>query len=128
MVSSKGVKVDSMKQRAMVMLFGLGVAVAGFLSVGLVNAADRGSDLGEPVVVSPSPSASAAASPDRSQSPSPDRSQSGDAAGTPQKTESKRPTPRKTKAEPVKPPSPRPGGVGDDDDDDDDGGDDDDDD
>ncbi|MDP4511063.1 hypothetical protein [Nonomuraea turcica] len=114
-----------MKQRAMVMLFGLGAAVAGILSVGLVNAADRGSDLGEPVVVSPSPSGS----PDRSQSPSPGRSQSGDAAHAPEKTESKRPTPRKTKAEPVKPPSPRPGG-GDDDgsDDDDDGGDDDDDD
>jgi hypothetical protein len=125
MVSSEGGKVDGMKHRAMVVLLVLGAAVAGFLSVGLVRAADDGPDLGEPVVVTPS----AEPSPGPSLSGSTGRATTGDdgegKAGTPEKST---PTPRKIKAEPVKPPSPRPGGGGDDDDDgggDDGGGDDD---
>ncbi|MEW9547375.1 hypothetical protein [Nonomuraea sp. NPDC050783] len=46
-----------MRSRAVVVLLGLGAVVAGLTSVGWVRAADKGSDLGGPIVVSPTPSA-----------------------------------------------------------------------
>ncbi|MFB9204298.1 hypothetical protein ACFFV7_24100 [Nonomuraea spiralis] len=71
-----------------VVLLLVGMTAAGFLSVGWVRAADGGPDLGESVLVSPTPGTSP--------------------GGV-------RPfTTPGTKAEPVKPPSPKPGG-GDDD-------------
>ncbi|MFC5834101.1 hypothetical protein [Nonomuraea insulae] len=110
-----------MKHRGMVIILVLGLAAAGFMSVQLVRAADEGPDLGGPVVVSRSPAASTS-SMGRSAEPSPRAGSTGKSA---EPGEGERPAPRKTKAEPVKPPSPRPGGG---DDDDDGGGDDDDDD
>ncbi|WP_188190484.1 hypothetical protein [Nonomuraea sp. SYSU D8015] len=117
-----------MKHRAMVVLLVLGAAVVGFMSVGWVRAADSGPELGRPVVVTPSPDSP----PTPSRTDPPVSGSSGESTAstpdksTPQKSTADKPTPRKSKAEPVKPPSPRPGGDGDDDDDDD-GGDDDDD-
>lgn len=137
MVSSKGDKVDGMKHRALVVLLVLGAAAAGFMSVGWGRAAG-GPDLGDPVVVSPPPEPASERSPTSSSSarPSPPgpTGNGGESTvgtpdestvGTPDESTPKKstPAPRKTKAEPVKPPSPRPGGGGGDDDDDD-GGDD----
>ncbi|MBB6555157.1 hypothetical protein [Nonomuraea rubra] len=130
-----------MKHRGTVILLGLLVAAAGVMSVELVRAADEELDLGGPVVVSPSssPSAGSASRPvrtgDEGSVPDPVRTGTSEPARTGEASPgaspgagksgepgaSVRPSPRKTKAEPVKPPSPRPGG-GDDDDDDDDGG------
>ncbi|NJP89423.1 hypothetical protein HCN51_08190 [Nonomuraea sp. FMUSA5-5] len=134
-----------MKHRGTVILLALVAAAAGVMTVGLVRAADEELDLGGPVVVSPSSGRGSAARPVRGDDGSPPEQpgragDTGDAepatsakaspkAGPePSKSErpvraEQRPAPRKTKAEPVKPPSPRPGG--DDDDDDDGGGDDD---
>jgi hypothetical protein len=125
MVSSKDIRVDLMKQRAMVILLVLGAAAAGFLSVGLVHAAGGGPDLGGPVVVSPSPGSSLGSGPSDSHTPRPTGDAGESTASTADKSAAK-PTPRKTAAEPVKPPSPRPGGGGGGGDDDDDGGGDDD--
>jgi hypothetical protein len=136
-----------MKHRGTVILLALLVAAAGVVSVGLVQAADEELDLGGPVVVSPSSSPGTGSasrsvrSEDEGSVPDPARTgqagtsepaRAGEASpgaspgavksGEPVRSE--RPAPRKTKAEPVKPPSPRPGG-GDDGDDDDGGGDDD---
>nr|SBO92705.1 syntenic homolog of Saccharomyces cerevisiae YPR104C (FHL1) [Nonomuraea gerenzanensis] len=120
-------------------LLALAVAAAGVMSVELVRAADEELDLGGPVVVSPSSSpGSASASrsvregdagaPEDGATSEPPPQAEASPSATPtvsgEPVRSERPTPRKTKAEPVKPPSPRPGGGGDDDDDDD-GGDDD---
>ncbi|MBF8191894.1 hypothetical protein ITP53_40690 [Nonomuraea sp. K274] len=136
-----------MKHRAMVILLIVGVATAGFIWAGFVRAAEAPPDLGGPIVVTPSPGhgthstpgssspgsdptpGSGEPTPVRSGEPTPARSgeptpaTSTTTAKTLEPTGTARPAPRKTKAEPVKPPSPRPGG--DDDDDDDDGGDDD---
>jgi hypothetical protein len=90
-VSSWRLTIGIMKRRASVVLLLAGMTAAGFLSAGLVRAADDGPDLGESVVVSPSPART---------------------------TTAVRPSMApKTKAEPVKPPSPKPGGGEDDDDD-----------
>jgi hypothetical protein len=127
---------DVMRRRAPLAALLMGVAVAGFLAIGLVQAAGSGPDLGEPVVVSQTPVGSAHAREGRtSEQPatkptsteptsagpnSPKRT-----ASEPARTERPAITPseRTAKVEPVRPPSPRPGGG---DDDDDDGGDDDD--
>ncbi|MFG1702726.1 hypothetical protein ACFLIM_06000 [Nonomuraea sp. M3C6] len=109
-----------MKHRGTMILLVLGVAVAGFMSVGLVRAADDGPDLGEPVVVERVPGERVTSTPASTASPS--ASTGNDGEPSPTKSASERPSPRKTKAEPVKPPSPRPGGGDDDDADDDDGG------
>ncbi|MGN9838361.1 hypothetical protein ACTMTI_09610 [Nonomuraea sp. H19] len=116
-----------MKRGVMVVLLVVGVAAAGVMSMGLVRAADRGPDLGGPVVVSPSPVQEKSGSPVQgSPEPAPSvNDEVGQSAGEPAPENTARPTPRKTKAEPVKPPSPRPGGDGNDDDDDDGDGDDD---
>ncbi|TDD24944.1 hypothetical protein [Nonomuraea diastatica] len=120
-----------MKQRGTVILLVLAAAVAGFMSVGLVQAAEE-PDLGGPVVVTPSPDGHSTSDP-RTSSPTPSGQKTSEPAvsGSPSKSPGPRhsagSTPRKTKAEPVKPPSPRPGGGDDDDDDGDDGGGDDDD-
>ncbi|AQZ66381.1 unnamed protein product [[Actinomadura] parvosata subsp. kistnae] len=126
-------------------LLALVAAAAGVMTVGLVRAADEELDLGGPVVVSPSSGRGSAARPvrgdDGSAPEQPGRAgdtgeaepvssakASPEAGPEPSKSEeparAERPAPRKTKAEPVKPPSPRPGGGddGDDDDDGDDGG------
>ncbi|MEO3798427.1 hypothetical protein [Nonomuraea sp. B1E8] len=119
-----------MKQRGTVILLVLAAAVAGFMSVGLVQAAEE-PDLGGPVVVTPSPDGHRTDDP-RTSDPGPSGQTTSEPAvsGSPSKSPEPRhsvgPTPRRTKAEPVRPPSPRPGG-GDDDDDGDDGDDDDDD-
>ncbi|TDD00636.1 hypothetical protein E1292_28240 [Nonomuraea deserti] len=112
-----------MKQRGTVILLVLAAAVAGFMSVGLVQAAEE-PDLGGPVVVTPSPDGHSTYDP-RTSDPTPSGQKTSRPAvsGSPSKNtprHSAGPTPRRTKAEPVRPPSPRPGG-GDDDDDDDDG-------
>jgi septal ring-binding cell division protein DamX len=122
---------DVMRRRAPLAALLMGVAVAGFLAIGLVQAAGSGPDLGEPVVVSQTPVGSAQSREGRTSEPtsteptsarpsSPKRT-----ATEPAPTERPAITPseRTAKVEPVRPPSPRPGG---DDDDDDDGGDDDD--
>ncbi|NRQ35451.1 hypothetical protein HII36_27005 [Nonomuraea sp. NN258] len=76
-----------MKRPAPLVLLLAGAAVAGFLAIGLASVADSGPTLGEPVVVSGSPG---------------QETPRADPTPTPRKT--------KTKAEPVKPPSPHPGG------------------
>ncbi|WP_345575420.1 hypothetical protein [Nonomuraea rosea] len=127
-----------MKHRGAVILLALGVAAAGFMSMGLVRAAEERPELGGPVVVSSSPKegvstsleegASASPREGASDSPSPRRSEEpepvaeSDEPGSSPVHKSVPPSSHKTKAEPVKPPSPRPGGG---DDDDDGGGDDD---
>ncbi|MFI7455006.1 hypothetical protein ACIBQX_46575 [Nonomuraea sp. NPDC049714] len=126
-----------MRRRAPLAALLTGVAVAGFLAIGLVQAAGSGPDLGEPVVVSPAPVDSTRTRQDRAPTGEPPSSiptstsiptsaSAPAASATPEPTSTKRPaiTPseRTAKVEPVRPPSPRPGG---DDDDDDDGGDDD---
>ncbi|MEV0622372.1 hypothetical protein AB0I81_54280 [Nonomuraea sp. NPDC050404] len=129
-----------MKHRGTVILLVLLAAAVAVTSVGLVQAADSGPDLGEAIMVSPSPLASpgrASASetlrtgeskPTQSGESDPTRPGESPSVGSSpspsaDRSPSERPTARKTKAEPVKPLSPRPGGG--DDDDDDDGGDDD---
>ncbi|MEV4172347.1 hypothetical protein [Nonomuraea sp. NPDC049709] len=113
-----------MKHRGTMILLALGVAVAGVMSMGLVRAAGQNPDLGEPVVVSPSPSSPASAVPSgragepTSKAGSPTGSPGAEPGGSAEPGASERPTSRKSKAEPVEPPSPRPGGGGDDDDDD----------
>ncbi|MGR6923496.1 hypothetical protein ACU635_55345 [[Actinomadura] parvosata] len=130
-----------MKHRGTVILLALVAAAAGVMTVGLVRAADEELDLGGPVVVSPSSGRGSAARPvrgdDGSAPEQPARAGDADDAGPASSAEAspeagpepsksdeparaERPAPRKTRAEPVKPPSPRPGG----DDDGDDGGDD----
>ncbi|TYB55073.1 hypothetical protein FXF51_46255 [Nonomuraea sp. PA05] len=138
-----------MKHRGTVILLALLAAGAGAMSVGLVRAADEELDLGGPVVVSPSSSpgganasravrgdegasepvrtddgASGPVRTDEAGASEPSRTGEASAAKSGEPVRSERPTPRKAKAEPVQPPSPRPGGGGGDDDDDD-GGDDD---
>ncbi|WP_326828907.1 hypothetical protein OIE13_27660 [Streptosporangium sp. NBC_01810] len=131
-----------MKHRGAVILLVLGLVAVGFMSMGFMRAANEGSDLGGPVVVSPSPGrggqGTPSASPGKSGEPGSGVNsgdpgsgvKSGDpGSASPGKSEkparSAQPTPRKSKAEPVRPPSPRLGGGGDDDDDDDGEGDDD---
>ncbi|SDJ54477.1 hypothetical protein [Nonomuraea jiangxiensis] len=139
-----------MKRRVAVIFLLLGAVTAGFAAMELVRAVDNGPNLGKPVVVSPSsdeggldtrppstqpvgdsrsraPGEGQSLSPGQGRSPADDRSPASTVEPTPSGSAepSARPTPRKTKAEPVKPPSPRPAG-GDDDDDDDGGADDDD--
>ncbi len=127
---------DVMRRRAPLAALLMGVAVAGFLAIGLVQAAGSGPDLGEPVVVSQTPVGSAQSREGRTSEPpatkptSPEPTSAGPSspkrtATEPAPTERPAITPseRTAKVEPVRPPSPRPGGG---DDDDDDGGDDDD--
>ncbi len=129
----------AMKRRAPLVMIVAGVVLAGFMVYGFTLAAGSGPELGGPVVVSRSAGSEGAATPERTAAPepapettpestpeatreaTPEATPEGTPAGTPEPAAS--PSKRKTKAEPVRPPSPRPGG---DDDDDDDGGDDDD--
>lgn len=105
-----------MKHRAMVILLVVAVAVAAIMVTGLlVQATEKESDLGGPVVVTPRAKVSS------EPAPSPQNTASR-GVRTPAPGATPPPTRREPGAEPVTPPSPRPGG-GDDDDDDDDGGD-----
>ncbi|SDK09513.1 hypothetical protein SAMN05421874_105103 [Nonomuraea maritima] len=125
-----------MKHRAMVILLVVAVAVAAIMATGLlVQATEREADLGGPVVVTPRTKVSSEPTPNPQNTASRGVRTPGatpvPGAGEPTATPD-RPTPtptqagstaqRENRAEPVAPPSPRPGG-GDDDDDDDDGGD-----
>lgn len=143
-----------MRYRGTVILLVLGVAVAGFMSVGLVRAAGQEADLGGPIVVTPEPSSAATSSPRSSDRLSGDASLPGTASpsaqdgtvspsaqdgregrdgadrtarpsGQAEPHPSERAAERKRRAEPVAPPPPRIGGRGFADDDDG-GGDDDD--
>lgn len=132
---------DVMRRRAPLVALLMGVAVAGFLAIGLVQAAGSGPDLGEPVVVSQTPMGSAQSREGRTSEPPATKPTSTEPTSTeptsagpssPKRTATEpapterpaiTPSERTAKVEPVRPPSPRPGG---DDDDDDDGGDDDD--
>jgi hypothetical protein len=123
---------DVMRRRAPLAALLIGVAVAGFLAIGLVQAAGSGPDLGGPVVVSQTSKGSAQPRegrtpqptfPERTTEPtSPKRTASEPAATEPTATErpAVAPSKRSVKVEPVRPASPRPGG--DDGDDGDDGG------
>ncbi|WP_156325794.1 hypothetical protein [Nonomuraea sp. SBT364] len=111
-----------MKRRAPLVVILVGVALAGFMAYGLAQVAGRGPELGGPVVVSHTANSGGtpATTPERTATPGTTPPE------TPTPTPTASPSKRKTKAEPVKPPSPRPGGDDDDDGGDDDGGDDDD--
>jgi hypothetical protein len=129
---------DVMRRRAPLAALLIGVAVAGFLAIGLVQAAGSGPDLGGPVVVSQTPLGSAQSREGRtpespsSGPPSTEPTSPGPTSpgpGSPQRTTAPpasterpaiTPSERTAKVEPVRPPSPRPGGGDDDDDDGDD--------
>jgi len=136
-----------MKRRAPLAALLIGVVLAGFVAFGFVRAASGGPNLGEPVVVSGTPVGGTGPTAERAGGQEPGRTGSPAATALPTATgspittgspaatatatataaagataspsaEAERPSPRRTRAEPVKPPSPRLGG------DDDDGGDD----
>jgi hypothetical protein len=86
---------DSVNRRTSLIALLVGMTVAGFVTLGLVQAAGRDPDLGESVVIPGSPAGR------RTPSPPDDRTTS-------------RPVPRKARAEPVEPPPPRRGGDHDD--------------
>ncbi len=118
---------DVMRRRAPLAALLIGVAVAGFLAIGLVQAAGSGPDLGGPVVVSQTskggaqpqegrtrePAATAPSSPERTAEPSsPKRTAAESTADERPATErpAVAPSKRTAKVEPVRPASPRPGG------------------
>ncbi len=110
---------DVMRRRAPLAALLIGMAVAGLVAIGFVRVAGSGPDLGGPVVISQTPLGSAQPRQDRTpaEPPSAGPTSSGEA---PTERPAITPSERTAKAEPVGPPSPRPGGDDDDDDDDDD--------
>lgn len=109
---------DVMRRRAPLAALLIGVAVAGFLAIGLVQAAGSGPDLGGPVVVSQTSKGSAQPQEGRTREPaatapsSPKRTAAESTADERPATERPvvAPSKRTAKVEPVRPASPRPGG------------------